>query len=353
MIEFDETHSSPDMCNQMHQEVIVGENEEFIEIAVAKSGQSCTIVGGSDMAGNSLPMYVIFPAKDTLDANYICKEVQDPVTGGWDLIGAPESSKTDPRTGKPFKAKYTHNESGGMTNDMGVRYLKEVILPFAHDRSPTNFYILILDGHSSHLSTPFLKMCRENYIEVILRIPHTTDKTQGADVVNYLEYKSQETKNKADLLTARVVASSGKDYSLNLGDMPQYSYPAWSHAFQKSLNQLAWKKTGYNPFTRVPVMAQWRKEYNKEQGLKVCSQGLHCACLLSVDLHVCMCTHTHSHVHVCRWPCRCTARTQHKPPWFRSRRGTPSSCSRWPPRGACQTRTRSPPRPRSTPARRP
>ncbi|EJD05151.1 uncharacterized protein FOMMEDRAFT_46485, partial [Fomitiporia mediterranea MF3/22] len=42
--------------------------------------------------------------------------------------------------------------------------------------------ILILDGHQSHLSLPFLLFCKENNIHVLCYPSHTTHIYQGLDV---------------------------------------------------------------------------------------------------------------------------------------------------------------------------
>ena len=63
-----------------------------------------------------------------------------------------------------------------MTHDMGVVWLRDCFIPALKHPDKTN--ILICDGHGSHITLPFVQMCKENNIVLMLRVPHTSHRTQ-------------------------------------------------------------------------------------------------------------------------------------------------------------------------------
>lgn len=172
IISLDETNFTFDGTDQEGVDILVpteeAESDVVIQVMVPKSSLKCTIVGGSDASGDSLPAYLVFKNSFDMEA----------------VRGFPKPSKLGP-DGNFMSARSVANDSGGMTNDEALRYLTGHLLPFCHDATPEKPYVLILDGHGSHVTGPFLKLCKASNIIVVVRVPHTTHLTQGEDVVRH------------------------------------------------------------------------------------------------------------------------------------------------------------------------
>jgi hypothetical protein len=199
IISFDETH----VCvgEDVHQtpEGIVtlhttenGFIDKYIDTDVSsvQSASSMTCIGGSAANGDALPLFVVFP-NNSFDLK-------------WTLNG-PQSNKIDPRTNEPYSSLFTANDKGGMSDKMGLDYLNTALIPFCPDISPMNKYILLCDGHGSHLTAAFIQRCATVGFELILRVPHTSDKTQGEDYVSFGVFKKQLALRKGELLLERSV----------------------------------------------------------------------------------------------------------------------------------------------------
>ncbi|KAK3283777.1 hypothetical protein CYMTET_8542 [Cymbomonas tetramitiformis] len=104
-------------------------------------------------------------------------------------------------------------------------------------------------GHGSHLSCQLLTYCREVGIIIVLRPPHTTNISQGEDVINFGTFKPLFRTVKANRLLEKLNTGSKKLF-LDMGDLMPCTTAAWEEAFSKEENRKAWAKIGANPFTR-------------------------------------------------------------------------------------------------------
>ena len=215
-----------------------------------------TLIGGSDASGNSLPAHGIF---------------NNSFKRSW-IEGFPKSSKVD-ANGDFFEPRFTANESGGMNNQEGVTHLKTHLLPFMYDRSAEKPYVLIIDGHGSHVTPEFLQICRDENVIVVVRVPHTTHLTQGEDVKNFKDFK-YEAHNKKSLWVGKSMHESARrklggdsgehKTSISWENFGEIVFDAWANAFKKTNNQLAWNLIGINPFTRLPAMDLYESEWNRK-----------------------------------------------------------------------------------------
>lgn len=89
-------------------------------------------------------------------------------------------------TGSPPGSEGIAHESGWMTNDNFMLYLKHFV-KYAKP-SVDNPILLILDNHASHTSLEAINYCRLNCI-IMLGFPHTTHKLQPLDVYFFLTLK--------------------------------------------------------------------------------------------------------------------------------------------------------------------
>jgi hypothetical protein len=137
------------------------------EVIMNKSNYDCTIAGGSTADGNSLPALYIFAGGF------------DPAN---DMKGAPKCGMRFHANGERMEAYGWHNEKGGMTDEVMLMWLDQVLLPCFPEVSPEKPVLLICDGYGSHLCWDFIQRCIAVGVHVILRPPHTSHVTQGEDV---------------------------------------------------------------------------------------------------------------------------------------------------------------------------
>jgi hypothetical protein len=74
------------------------------------------------------------------------------------------------------------SQNGWTTDIMGLRWLKEVFEPYSKHYSVGSKRLLILDGHSSHLSAEFDGFCKEHAIICLCMPPHSSHLLQPLDV---------------------------------------------------------------------------------------------------------------------------------------------------------------------------
>lgn len=78
--------------------------------------------------------------------------------------------------------RLTNSTNGWTTDEIGLKWLKEVFNPFSSLHSTGAKRLLILDGHSSHQTAEFDDFCKENAIICLCMPPHTSHLLQPLDV---------------------------------------------------------------------------------------------------------------------------------------------------------------------------
>lgn len=78
--------------------------------------------------------------------------------------------------------KLTNSTNGWTTDEIGLKWLKQVFDPFSKLHSTGAKRLLILDGHSSHQTAEFDDFCKENTIICLCMPPHTSHLLQPLDV---------------------------------------------------------------------------------------------------------------------------------------------------------------------------
>ena len=147
--------------------VLSEKSKDSYQLAAGEKGETTTIVAGFNALGKYTPIMVIFKGKR-------CKPE-------W-LDNAPSS------------AMVRMSERGWVTTEIFMEWGRRFIsqLPTA-DGSP---HLLLLDGHSSHLyNLEFLRMMRENRVEVWCFPPHSTHVLQLADVSLFRSLKHNWNEN--------------------------------------------------------------------------------------------------------------------------------------------------------------
>ena len=106
-------------------------------------------IGGSSADGRDLPGFFIF-AKDIIHAGEQDNDVA--------VEARPVCRRMDPANpGQALPCRFWANAKGGVTGDLGVRYLRGCLEPCLPDLSPSNPAVLIMDGHGSHFTLECLE----------------------------------------------------------------------------------------------------------------------------------------------------------------------------------------------------
>lgn len=72
--------------------------------------------------------------------------------------------------------------NGWTSDEIGLRWLQKVFIPEINSRMTGRYCLLVLDGHGSHLTPEFDKICSENNIIPICMPPHSSNYCQPLDV---------------------------------------------------------------------------------------------------------------------------------------------------------------------------
>ncbi|XP_031783872.1 uncharacterized protein LOC116417004 [Nasonia vitripennis] len=82
-----------------------------------------------------------------------------------------------------------NSDNGWMTTETFFEYIANVFYPWLQ-KSEVEFPIIIyLDGHSSHVTIPLVKFCREKEIDVIALFPNATHIMQPLDIAFFHPFK--------------------------------------------------------------------------------------------------------------------------------------------------------------------
>ena len=241
---------------------------------VNKGGGDGTGIGGSGVDGLDLPAFFIF----ALDILHAGSQNDDVAVGN-----RPVCRRADPATGKPLECRFWANKKGGVTGDLGVRWIRGCLQPAVPDISPENPAILIMDGHGSHFTLELLSYCRAIGLHVVLRPPHTTHLLQGEDVQHFAVFKPLYQQKK--LLAVNTKLLSGT-HRLTVGDLLHCAKDAWERAFDLNNCLKAWEKIGVSPFTRK---VYWDLLAAEEQREKVAKQAAIDPQLLTIEGMVRVC----------------------------------------------------------------
>jgi hypothetical protein len=106
-----------------------------------------TVIECTNALGWALPPCVIFKGKNYIESWF------DSLPGDW---------------------RFEVSPNGWTSNEIGLRWLKTLFIPSTSSRSKGKYRLLILDGHGSHLTPEFDKICEENNIIAICMPPHSS-----------------------------------------------------------------------------------------------------------------------------------------------------------------------------------
>ena len=260
MISMDETRLTNDTM-EAHKgkanRILLKKGDDGTTIVNKGSGDG-TGIGGSTADGMDLPGFFIF-------SNNIIH------SGGQDDDVArevrPQCRRMDPRKpGELLECRFWANAKGGVTGDLGVRYIRGCVEPAIEDLSPSNPAVLIMDGHGSHFTLELLTYCRGIGLHILLRPPHTTHILQGEDVQHFAVFKPAY--HQAKLMQVHENALQGT-CRLKASDLLRCAKTPWEKAFNLDNCLKAWSKTGISPFNRS---VYWDIKLKEDQRKEIAAQ---------------------------------------------------------------------------------
>jgi len=255
LISFDETRVELDMTKASKERKArtiidkTADKSTAAESLAFKGGLQGTGVGGSTASGRALPALFIFQGQS--------------IQPRW-LSQSPDCDFYDEH-GKMRQCYFLCNKKGGVLDDVGVAYLRDVILPCFGDVSAENPLAIVCDGHGSHLTLPLIEFCRAHHIHVILPVPQTTHLTQGEDVSNFARFKPELRRQKTELLVQKFARGT---FGFGPEDFMAVVTPAWNLAFSREVNNIGWSRTGLNPFNRCVFHKLKEHEAASERALR-------------------------------------------------------------------------------------
>lgn len=180
-----------------------------------------TVIESISAAGYVLPPYIIFTHKSL---NLAWAEGLPP---DWILDNSP---------------------NGWTSDEIGLRWLQKVLLPDI-SRSQGGYRLLILDGHGSHLTPQFDKICAANNIIPICMPPHSSHLLQPLDVGCFAVLKRAY---------GQLVESKAR---LGINHIDKFdflmAYPsARADTFKQKTIQNSFRVTGLSPYSPTEVLSK-------------------------------------------------------------------------------------------------
>jgi hypothetical protein len=77
---------------------------------------------------------------------------------------------------------FSSSPNGWTSDELGLKWLESLLQKESRDSARRNWRMLFVDGHSSHVTTSFLKAAMDLEILVVIYPPHSTHRLQPLDV---------------------------------------------------------------------------------------------------------------------------------------------------------------------------
>lgn len=172
-------------------------------------------------AGKALPPLIIFKAKDT-NSSWIPKHT-------------------------PLDWRFTTSSSGWTSDSHGFEWLTKVFEPCTRPNIRSQRRLLIMDGHSSHITARVISFCVNNAIDLLVIPPHCSHILQPLDVGVFSPLKqalAAETDAISRLHAGRIQRVEWTDMLIR----------ARAKAFSLHNISSSWKATGLEPLCPIVVL---------------------------------------------------------------------------------------------------
>jgi hypothetical protein len=141
------------------------------------------------------------------------------------------------------------SNNGWTTNEIGLRWLQKIFIPYTNSRVRGRFRLLILDGHGSHLTPQFDRICAENDIIPLCMPSHSSHLLQPLDVGCFAVLKRAYSRFVSDL------ARTGYNHIDKLDFLADYPR-ARIEAFQSNIIRNSFVAAGIIPVDPERVLSK-------------------------------------------------------------------------------------------------
>ena len=152
-------------------------------------------------------------------------------------------------TNLPSDWRIEISNNGWTTDEIGLRWLQEHFIPHINSRIRGRYRLLILDGHGSHLTPQFDRICAENNIIPLCMPAHSSHLLQPLDVGCFAPLKRAYGRFVSDLARASYNHIDKLDF---LAEYPR----ARIEAFKPQTIQNSFAATGITPFDPERVLSK-------------------------------------------------------------------------------------------------
>jgi hypothetical protein len=219
------------------------------EALAVKTSRAFTGCGGSLANGIDLPALFIIAAEGLKEE--------------WVKSDGPTSRMWDQSINAFAPAMCTANTKGGMKKSLTGDYLLKAFSicwriedrPLHPDPEKAAKGVRVRpvalgDGFEDHWADDTLNACDVLQFDLQLRVPHSSQLTQGCDTDNFPIVKKQFRKRKAERVIHNLMKKKKNKLTFDYSDcMPTVKNP-WQYGFREEICKLAWKHIGIYPFNR-------------------------------------------------------------------------------------------------------
>jgi hypothetical protein len=147
----------------------------------------------------------------------------------------------------------TSSPTGWSNDDIGLAWLVQVFDRYTKEKAGRSWRLLLLDGHGSHITMPFLAFCTRNRILLMIYPPHATHSLQALDVVMFKSLSSEYSKG-----LINYTHQSMGTLPVKKGDFVPLFWSAWISSFTEKLIFKAFEATGIWPRNRDTVLKRFK-----------------------------------------------------------------------------------------------
>ena len=148
------------------------------------------------------------------------------------------------------------SENGWTDNYTGHKWFEEYFEKETREQQKGEYRMLILDGHSSHVTTSVIRFCVSNKIPLLCLPAHTTHILQPLDVGVFAPLS---------IIYANHVhrrSRFGASYSIDKIDFLEIFQQSRNEAITSANIISAWAKTGLNPYNPQLVLQHYPEKDN-------------------------------------------------------------------------------------------
>jgi hypothetical protein len=143
--------------------IVVSKKQGYTGKTPEDRGEGLTVIECASATGTAIPPFIIFKGKS--------------IQSTW----VPSDAPLDWMTAVSPK--------GWTSNALGYKWLTENFDPQTREKADYRYRMLILDGHGSHLTVPFIRFCMRNRIVLLCLPAHTSHMLQPLDVGVFSPHK--------------------------------------------------------------------------------------------------------------------------------------------------------------------